>query len=458
MANGNGALADAVERRREALEQLDTIESLAKILVSVLVGCAVLYSAGIAIAKSSPSEFLRVGFLFIALIVSGAVIGGLLGFLFGVPKLGGAAPADGADTAAANGAASRGFFKGNTNLEEISDWLTKIIVGVGLVEAKDIYDGIGTLAVKFQTSVFTDATTAPAAGGQAAFLIFGLGAVVVGFLFMNLETRTRITLLFEDTESLRKGPTKDELAASIKAPIAQADLTSVPEQAAATAPKRPGDDAILSMDYNSMQTAEQFAAWGGAQARAGNLQAAVRALNEAISRDPNNVDYLLKLAEVRQGQGDGPGALVLLNEVRSKSKTPDPVLLKRVLLNALYLNPPDGFQTAIEILQDLEKIPKAIDDSSVQVWAAAAFGQQYRWLKQNLGGAADLAAARGKALAAAKRAVELSPAYDSGPRVFLRRVFNPALEKSPQNENDLEAFKDDDDFKAVVYQGKPPTA
>src|SRR6266508_6277591 len=64
-----------------------------------------------------------------ALVAGGAfVAGGLLGFLFGIPRSL-AGPEGSVDGAAAGGA-----YRPNTNLEQISDWLTKILVGVGLVQ------------------------------------------------------------------------------------------------------------------------------------------------------------------------------------------------------------------------------------------------------------------------------------------------------------------------------------
>lgn len=61
-----------------------------------------------------------------AAVVAGAssAIGGGLGFLFGIPK-----------TLQSNGLDGKHVrYLTNTNLEDISDWLTKIIVGVGLVQ------------------------------------------------------------------------------------------------------------------------------------------------------------------------------------------------------------------------------------------------------------------------------------------------------------------------------------
>jgi membrane protein YqaA with SNARE-associated domain len=74
-----------------------------------------------------------------ALIVLGAglflagaatVTGSLVGFMFGVPRY------RRADREAQ--AADQGTTAPNTNLEQISDWLTKIIVGVGLTQIPQI--------------------------------------------------------------------------------------------------------------------------------------------------------------------------------------------------------------------------------------------------------------------------------------------------------------------------------
>ena len=57
------------------------------------------------------------------------LVGSIIGFLFGVPVR---ERSQGADAA---GTANRTIgYRPNTNLEQISDWLTKIIVGIGLVQ------------------------------------------------------------------------------------------------------------------------------------------------------------------------------------------------------------------------------------------------------------------------------------------------------------------------------------
>ncbi len=72
----------------------------------------------------------------VLLALASLVTGLLLGFLFGIPKaLQNDHPESGLQRAYAT----------NTNLEQISDWLTKILVGVGLVEMGKISARFGEL-------------------------------------------------------------------------------------------------------------------------------------------------------------------------------------------------------------------------------------------------------------------------------------------------------------------------
>ena len=82
----------------------------------------------------------------VGLFLAGAATaaGSMLGFLFGVPK---ATPILGPDRSPNSG--DEPAYLPNTNLETISDWLTKVIVGVGLVQVRDVVgwiDQVGQLA------------------------------------------------------------------------------------------------------------------------------------------------------------------------------------------------------------------------------------------------------------------------------------------------------------------------
>ncbi len=68
----------------------------------------------------------------VGLFVAGAstLFGAVIGFLFGVPRKN--------LKAETNAGSSNRSYTPNTNLEQISDWLTKIIVGVGLTQIPEI--------------------------------------------------------------------------------------------------------------------------------------------------------------------------------------------------------------------------------------------------------------------------------------------------------------------------------
>ncbi|MFI2187896.1 hypothetical protein [Streptomyces sioyaensis] len=66
--------------------------------------------------------------------VAAATVGGLLGFIFAIPRSGFGAVREESAEAAGNGGTTKRWWVPNSNLEQISDWLTKILVGVGLVQ------------------------------------------------------------------------------------------------------------------------------------------------------------------------------------------------------------------------------------------------------------------------------------------------------------------------------------
>jgi hypothetical protein len=110
--------------------------------------------------------------------------GGAVGFLFGIPKIlqGGGPANNGANGTSADTAT---FYRQqvNTNLEEISDWLTKIIVGLGLVQLGNIPSALSAVASQLAGSMSTPPNN------QAFALALIVYFLVVGFLFGYLSTR-----------------------------------------------------------------------------------------------------------------------------------------------------------------------------------------------------------------------------------------------------------------------------
>jgi hypothetical protein len=100
-------------------------------------------------------------------------LGGPKAFLFGIPRTlqqeGANAPIDANTPSASGGPTSRIEYRVNTNLEQISDWLTKILVGVGLTQIAAIRDAVGSL-IGFAAQGF---------GPQPQSQVFAMLAVVM---------------------------------------------------------------------------------------------------------------------------------------------------------------------------------------------------------------------------------------------------------------------------------------
>ena len=165
-----------------------------------LVVLGVLLGAGAATAASYGGLIngASQGVLFTAVMAASTLVGALLGFLFGLPRLSYAAAdvqngtPDGATDAngpiaALGGSASttrKSQYSPSTNLDDIANWLTKIIVGVGLVEMKSIGGGV----VAFAHYIVAPGGTATIAeeGFVAVLVVF---STIGGFLFAYIWTR-----------------------------------------------------------------------------------------------------------------------------------------------------------------------------------------------------------------------------------------------------------------------------
>lgn len=125
----------------------------------------------------------------VAVVVASSALlaGGLLGFIFGIPRTlqhEAPAPAEGAEAGKpARDKPLETTYIANTNLEQISDWLTKILVGVGLTQLASLPDTLRAYASYVGAGL----------GGFASSQIFAIGILVFfvinGFLIAYLWTR-----------------------------------------------------------------------------------------------------------------------------------------------------------------------------------------------------------------------------------------------------------------------------
>jgi hypothetical protein len=107
------------------------------------------------------------------------VAGGMIGFLFAIPRSGsGNANTGGGDRG------ERPSYRSNSNLEEVSDWLTKILVGLGLVELGRVSSG-GKRLVDFVSPAIGDLpSTKPFVAG--ILVIFSISGLVITYVVTRI--------------------------------------------------------------------------------------------------------------------------------------------------------------------------------------------------------------------------------------------------------------------------------
>lgn len=115
------------------------------------------------------------------------ITGLLIGFLFGIPKSVEPQPGEAA-----------GMYSANTNLEQISDWLTKILLGVGLTQMGEIANWVGRTSDYMANNMTLD--------GHEAMFISSLMIffVVCGFLDGYLATRIILPRVFAKSSEVAR--------------------------------------------------------------------------------------------------------------------------------------------------------------------------------------------------------------------------------------------------------------
>jgi hypothetical protein len=231
--------------------------------------------------------------------------GAFAGFLFCIPKVlqnnrtdaeeGSEREPQSSETRAdeRKGAAPMGgayLFQVNTNLEQISDWLCKIIVGLGLIELRNIPEHVLSLATGLSTDLGPGLTTSFAGGLIVYFVVIGfLGGYLVMRLGLagELGRADREAIIGRDREERERVIDKVELA------VARGEIVpSTPERVAAggrvaeTSPELLGiDDAIRKLvEVRAAAPADRRAAivLSTLYAQKGDLKGAIEVLDSAL--------------------------------------------------------------------------------------------------------------------------------------------------------------------------------
>jgi hypothetical protein len=128
-----------------------------------------------ALSAGSPEQFFRVACTTLFIAGASVMVGGLLGFLFGIPRSRAPEPTTGG-TATPN---AEPMYTANTNLEQISDWLVKMLVGVGLTQLNALPRALESVS----EFVGTECISPTMAGSIMVYF------AILGFLYGFLWTR-----------------------------------------------------------------------------------------------------------------------------------------------------------------------------------------------------------------------------------------------------------------------------
>jgi hypothetical protein len=361
------------------------------------------------------------------------ISGWLLGLLFGIPR----SLARANVTVAAGGATAAAAAVGrssrvNTNLEDISDWLTKTIVGVGLTQLFSVPHYLWSAAYQLNAFGFSWGTHGRLLA-LTLFLYFAPGGFWLGYV----GTRTILTKLLEEIDSevldAATEPKNLLLRNAGKGIAGPAD----PQIANA-------DRVILGRTLQELTTTREIAAWGAAQARSGNLAAAQTALASALQAEPNNPEVKELAAIVHSALGEHAAAANLLRDLPPIDLT---------VFNALYESPPGGFARAIAVGENLLTRPEQQSNANLRVWMACAYGQKYRYERDtNNAPQPILDPIRQNVL----REIRAALAADPNMRPLLHALWRPVPADS--SENDLAAFSADDPELTALLGGTPTAA
>jgi hypothetical protein len=150
------------------------------LLLLLFAGLVIVFVAALLQVPSSP---IQAGLVAVLVAAAAMVLAGILGLLFGIPRAYTSEVSGAGAVEAAKAEIARGY-KANTNLEQVSDWLTKILIGATLTQLGAV-PGLVQQLVDYLDDAF-------GAGPAAAALVLGIvgvyagGGFLVGYLWARL--------------------------------------------------------------------------------------------------------------------------------------------------------------------------------------------------------------------------------------------------------------------------------
>ncbi|MBR0674435.1 tetratricopeptide repeat protein, partial [Neoroseomonas soli] len=379
-------------------------------------------------------------------------------------------------------------YRASPALNEIADWLTKIIVGIGLVQARDIAGYFRRLLDYLLTTAGLERFPVAEAIVPAA-LIAGLIAgffwayLLVALLLsreladaaMDLEgagvrraeeqarkAKREADKARKETEAANAFATREAALSDAVGLLRNQDVATLLRDAAldggrVTAPPelREALDLLSNEDLAGQRTADAVRAWANAHARLGEFGKAIEAFRRLTAERPNAYSFS-DLARVLEAAGRRDEARAARERAGSTAVTTMLDVAPRTLdanriLDLLYSQPPQPDE-ALEAIRRLENENAATrSDATVQMYKACALGQKHRQLKAQEAPDPDaLRAVEDEAYAAL--AASLRGGMSRG---WLQLLMDPAHPRKAdvppeRREDDLETFNGIERFRQLL--------
>lgn len=367
----------------------------------------------------------------------------LIGFLFGIPRVL-------QNTDDSSGVPNGARLRVNTNLEQVSDWLVKILVGLGLTELKGLGGHIYRMAGYVAPSLYKEQTKSLSAAQVNAAGALVVYFAVLGFLTGYLITRLLLGTLFRDADERTISPVEEMKilrGSSLPVEPTQGMKLDLDPKALYAAKKL----EKLSLD-EALRQGIQPEALAVAKLCAGEYGAALEAYAAAIARAPKDlqllINYALALYQAGKPAADVVAELENARQLLPASSTELHWQVYRYLtFFSLYLAPPDSFTRTIKYASEYTSDPSNRPSAAVYLNLACAYGQQVKY------GAASIDSVRTRALDALKRALQIG---SSNYRARIEQLLFPSAAQKQQGEDDLEVFAQDAEFVALVRAGSAP--
>jgi len=334
----------------------------------------------------------------------------VFGFLFGVPRTPKQSTGSAGPTPSNAGTSQKDRDKAkvtpyqlavNTNLEEISDWLTKILVGAGLTQLTKV----PTLVAKAADYMVKGGCGAGCESFAASIVVF---FSAIGFLSGYVLTRMFFSGAFRRSDRDARDDLQDVVKVIENAPEIgeERQIDHTVRQTAQKSTLVPITDALTETEARALAKAANLV---------GDSSRALIAAGVALAKNPSDPNSQLEYAAALYKTNTQPE--IVLRELqkahdlipRDMGQDAKQAIYNSIVYLALYQPEPQGFESAIQYGTEYLAMDSR-PGRSILTNLACAYGQQYSYLKRSEAAESDKKAAAQASIDLVRRAIKNYPA------------------------------------------------